>query len=49
MDKEEKNVTVRRITVDERLSEDLIRLEICELKKIGESGEFNEMVSNLEW
>ncbi len=42
MDKENTIVTVRRITVDERLSEDLIRLEICELKKFGESGEFKD-------
>ena len=42
MDKEEKIATVRRITVDERLSEDLIRLEICELIKLGESGEFKD-------
>ena len=42
MDKEDKSATVRRITVDERLCEDLIRLEICELKKIGDSGEFKD-------
>jgi len=42
MDKEDYIATVRRITVDERLSEDLIRLEICELKKTGESGEFKD-------
>lgn len=42
MDKEDKIATVHRITVDERLSEDLIRLEICELKKTGESGEFKD-------
>lgn len=42
MDKEERIATVRRITVDERLSEDLIRLEICELIKHGESGEFKD-------
>lgn len=42
MDKENKTTTVHRITVDERLSEDLIRLEICELKKFGESGEFKD-------
>ncbi len=42
MDKENKIATVRRITVDERLSEDLIRLEICELIKHGESGEFKD-------
>ena len=42
MNKEDKIATVLRITVDERLSEDLIRLEICELKKIGESGEFKD-------
>ena len=42
MDKENKIATVHRITVDERLSEDLIRLEICELKKLGESGEFKD-------
>ncbi len=34
--------TVRRITVDEKLSEDLIRLEVCELKKQDESGEFKD-------
>ena len=42
MEKEERIATVRRITVDERLSEDLIRLEICELIKSGESGEFKD-------
>jgi len=42
MDKEDKDATVRRITIDERLSEDLIRLEICELKKTCESGEFKD-------
>ena len=42
MDKEDIIAAVRRITVDERLSEDLIRLEICELKKVGESGEFKD-------
>ncbi len=42
MDKEDKSTTVRRISIDERLSEDLIRLEICELKKYGESGEFKD-------
>jgi len=41
MDKEEIPV-VRRITVDERLSEDLIRLEICELENPDESGEFKD-------
>lgn len=40
MDKEEKIATVRRITVDERLAEDLIRLEICELINRDDSGEF---------
>jgi hypothetical protein len=42
MDKEEKIATVRRITVDEQLTEDLIRLEICELIKPGKSGEFKD-------
>ena len=42
MDKEDRSATVRRITIDERLSEDLIRLEICELIKVGESGEFKD-------
>lgn len=42
MDKEERIATVRRITVDERLSEDLIRLEICELIKHEKSGEFKD-------
>jgi hypothetical protein len=42
MDKEDKDATVRRITIDERLSEDLIRLEICELKKTSKSGEFKD-------
>lgn len=38
----DKTATVRRITVDERLSEDLIRLEICELIKHEKSGEFKD-------
>jgi hypothetical protein len=44
MDHEDENefVTVRRISVDERLAEDLIRLEICELIKADESGEFKD-------
>ena len=42
MDKENELVTVRRISVDERLSEDLIRLEICELIISDESGEFKD-------
>ena len=42
MNKNEKIATVRRITVDEQLAEDLIRLEICELKKPGKSGEFKD-------
>ena len=42
MDREDKIPTVRRISVDERLSEDLIRLEICKLIKLGESGEFKD-------
>ena len=42
MDKDNNIATVRRITVDEQLSEDLIRLEICELIKHGESGEFKD-------
>lgn len=42
MNKNEKIATVHRITVDEQLAEDLIRLEICELKKQGESGEFKD-------
>jgi hypothetical protein len=33
---------VRRITVDEKISEDLIRLEICELRKHDKSGEFKD-------
>ena len=40
MDKEEKIATVRMITVDERLAEDLIRLEICKLINRDDSGEF---------
>lgn len=39
MKKPDKLASVRRITVDERLSDDLIRLEICELKRVDESGE----------
>ena len=31
-----------RITIDERLSEDLVRLEICELAKVAEKGEFKD-------
>jgi hypothetical protein len=42
MNKEDKIATVRRITVDEQISEDLIRLEICELRKHDESGEFKD-------
>lgn len=42
MDKEDRNATVRRITIDEQLSEDLIRLEICELINEGESREFKD-------
>ena len=42
MDKEDKIPTVLRISVDERLSEDLIRLEICELIRFGESKEFKD-------
>ena len=42
MNNKDKIGTVQRITVDERLSEDLIRLEICELKEPGESGEFKD-------
>jgi hypothetical protein len=34
--------SVYRISVDERLSDDLIRLEICELVKWDESGEFKD-------
>ena len=33
---------VHRITIDERLSEDLVRLEICELVKVAEKGEFKD-------
>ena len=42
MDKEDKIATVHRITIDEQLSEDLIRLEICELKKLDKAGEFKD-------
>jgi len=42
MNKEDKIPTVHRITVDEQISEDLIRLEICELIKYDESGEFKD-------
>ena len=42
MRKADEIATVRRITVDERLSDDLIRLEICELIKHDESGEFKD-------
>ena len=40
MNKKSKIPTVHRITVDERLSEDLIRIEICKLIKVDKSGEF---------
>jgi len=40
MHKDKQISPVHRITVDERLSEDLIRLEICEL--INKSGEFTD-------
>jgi hypothetical protein len=42
MDKNNTIPTVRRITVDEQIYEDLIRLEICELGKCDESGEFKD-------
>jgi hypothetical protein len=42
MDKEDKIPKVYRITIDERLSEDLLRLEICELIKVDESGAFKD-------
>ncbi|MBN2001334.1 hypothetical protein JW935_27565 [candidate division KSB1 bacterium] len=42
MAKKVKIAKVQRITIDERLSEDLIRLEICKLIKVGESGEFKD-------
>ncbi len=42
MNKQNIIAKVRRITVDEWLSEDLIRLEICELQKSCESGEFKD-------
>lgn len=42
MDKKNTIPIVRRITVDEQISEDLIRLEICELRKHDESGEFKD-------
>ena len=42
MDKEDIIAAVRRITIDERLSEDLIRIEICKLIKVDKSGEFKD-------
>ena len=42
MDNVENIPRVHRISIDERLSEDLIRLEICELNKSDESGEFKD-------
>jgi len=42
MRKENKIPKVLRITIDERLSENLIRLEICKLVDIGNSGEFKD-------
>jgi hypothetical protein len=42
MDKKKKIPTVHRITIDERLSEDHIRIEICKLIKIDKSGEFRD-------
>ena len=42
MNKKSKIPTVHRITVDERLSEDLIRIEICKLIKVDKSGEFKD-------
>lgn len=39
---EQQRVTVRRISVDERLAEDAIRLEICKLEKYDEQGEFED-------
>jgi len=42
MEKAEKASKVYRITVDERLSEDLIRLEVCKLKDKHSSEEFSD-------
>ncbi len=42
MEKKELSINVLRITVDEMLSEDLFRLEICELIKTDKSGEFKD-------
>jgi len=42
MDKKKKAVAVYRITVDERLSEDLIRLEVSELIMYNTTGEFRD-------
>lgn len=48
MKKEDNIPKVYRISVDERLSEDLIRLEICELIKPLKSGEFKDEPENWE-
>lgn len=42
MEKVEQASKVYRITVDERLSEDLIRLEVCKLKNKHKSEEFSD-------
>jgi hypothetical protein len=42
MVKDKKRATVRRITIDEQLSEDLIRLEVCELIEPESTGEFKD-------
>lgn len=42
MDLDKGTATVHRITVDEKLAEDLIRLEICKLKKLEDGGEFKD-------
>lgn len=42
MEKKELSINVLRITVDEMLSEDLFRLEICKLIKTDKSGEFKD-------
>lgn len=41
-----KEFSVYRITVDERLSEDLFRLEVCELLEANKLGEFNDEPSS---
>ena len=42
MNKKSEIPKVHRITVDERLSEDLIRIEICKLIRLDKSGEFKD-------